>query len=72
MPKNHLVDYRVNFLANGNITGIEVTCCGQHIGEMRFKDGEVIQCSSCGISHSLRLEHNHYHIRQSGGAEPPK
>nr|WP_092334901.1 hypothetical protein [Desulfosporosinus hippei] len=58
-------DYRVNFHNNGKIISVEVTCCGGHIGEMRFKDGEHKQCLACGTLHTLKLQHNHFHIRQS-------
>jgi hypothetical protein len=40
-----------------------VTCCGRHIGEVRFKDGENKKCPYCGTLHSVKLQHNHFHIR---------
>ncbi|AET69722.1 hypothetical protein Desor_4291 [Desulfosporosinus orientis DSM 765] len=58
-------DYRVNFHNGGEIISIEVTCCGGHIGEIHFKDGEHKKCSVCGTLHTLKLQHNHFHIRQS-------
>ncbi|MFZ3132352.1 MAG: hypothetical protein WA125_14975 [Desulfosporosinus sp.] len=58
-------DYRVNLHSSGKIMSIEVTCCGKHIGEMRFKEGENKTCSVCGTLHGLKLQHNHFHIRQS-------
>lgn len=63
--KGKIIDYRVNFQNSGKIISIEVTCCNKHIGEMRFKDGEKIKCSVCGMLHALILQHNHFHIRQS-------
>ncbi|MFA4885673.1 MAG: hypothetical protein WC601_07865 [Desulfotomaculaceae bacterium] len=56
-------DYRVNILNNGRIISIEVTCCGKHIGEMRFMDGENKKCPFCGTVHSVKIQHNHFHIR---------
>ncbi|MCL6638075.1 MAG: hypothetical protein K6T80_00150 [Firmicutes bacterium] len=61
--KNHAWDYRVNTLNNGAIISIEITCCGKHIGEMRFKDGESRKCPVCGTEHLIMIEHNHFHIR---------
>ncbi|MFZ3132905.1 MAG: hypothetical protein WA125_17805 [Desulfosporosinus sp.] len=63
--KGKINDYRVNFHNSGNIISIEVTCCGRHIGEIRFKEGENKKCSVCGTLHALKLQHNHFHIRQS-------
>lgn len=60
---NAQVDYRVNTKDNQNI-GIEIRCCGQHIGEIRFKDGQSRECTRCGVRHILRIEHNHFHISQ--------
>ncbi|MHB8156774.1 MAG: hypothetical protein ACYDEQ_05215 [Desulfocucumaceae bacterium] len=54
-------DYRVNTRDNSNIS-VEIKCCGQHIGEMRFKDGQSMDCPHCGIRHLLRIEHNHFHL----------
>ncbi|MDD3895111.1 MAG: hypothetical protein PHU36_08870 [Syntrophomonadaceae bacterium] len=61
--KGKINDYRVNFHSSGKIISVEVTCCGRHIGEMRFKDGENKKCPYCGTVHSLKLQHNHFHIR---------
>lgn len=61
--KGYSSDYRVNTLNNGAIISIEVTCCGKHIGEMRFKDGENKKCPLCGTEHSVKIQHNHFHIR---------
>jgi hypothetical protein len=63
--KSKINDYRVNFNSSGKIISIEVTCCGSHIGEIRFKDGENKKCPHCGTLHSLKLQHNHFHIRPS-------
>ncbi|MFZ5597506.1 MAG: hypothetical protein ACOY31_10910 [Bacillota bacterium] len=54
-------DYRVNTQNNCNVS-IEIKCCGQHIGEIRFSDGQWKDCPVCGIKHKLRIEHNHFHI----------
>ncbi|OPX84917.1 MAG: hypothetical protein A4E53_03668 [Pelotomaculum sp. PtaB.Bin104] len=61
--KDYTNDYRVNFLNNGSIISVEVKCCGKHIGEVRFKDGETKKCPYCGAEHMLKLQHNHFHIR---------
>jgi phage FluMu protein Com len=61
--KGYLNDYRVNFLNNSTIISIEITCCGKHIGEMRFKDGERKKCPHCGLLHTVTIQHNHFHIR---------
>jgi len=61
--KGYNSDYRVNILNNGTIISIEITCCGKHIGEMRFKDSESIKCPFCGTVHSVTIQHNHFHIR---------
>ncbi|EHQ89599.1 hypothetical protein [Desulfosporosinus youngiae] len=58
-------DYRVNFRNGGQIISVEVTCCGGHIGEIPFRDGEHKKCPVCGTLHILKLQHNHFHIRQS-------
>lgn len=63
--KGKINDYRVNFHDSGKIISIEVTCCGRHIKEMHFKDGENTKCTVCGTLHTLKLQHNHFHIRQS-------
>lgn len=61
--KNYSNDYRVNVLANGEIISVEVTCCNNHIGEMRYKDGESKKCPQCGTVHQMIIQHNHFHIR---------
>ncbi|MCL6558605.1 MAG: hypothetical protein K6U74_07335 [Firmicutes bacterium] len=61
--KSYSNDYRINILNNGSIISVEVTCCGKHIGEMRFKDGENKKCPFCGTVHSIMIQHNHFHIR---------
>ncbi|TEB11635.1 hypothetical protein Psfp_03913 [Pelotomaculum sp. FP] len=61
--KGYLNDYRVNFLNNSTIISIEITCCGKHIGEMRFQDGERKKCPQCGTVHTVTIQHNHFHIR---------
>ncbi len=63
LNKGKVNDYRVNFNNNGEIISIEVTCCGRHIGEIRYKDGESKKCPLCGTTHSLKIQHNHFHIR---------
>ncbi|HOV80515.1 MAG TPA: hypothetical protein PK728_10525 [Bacillota bacterium] len=63
--KSRTSDYRVNILNNGTIISVEITCCGKHIGEMRFKDGESKKCPLCGAAHSVIIQHNHFHIRSS-------
>ncbi len=60
---NAHIDYRVNTKENSNIS-IEIKCCGQHVGEIRFKDGQFKECALCGMRHQLRIEHNHFHISQ--------
>ncbi len=61
--KKYDSDYRVNVLSDGNIISVEVTCCGKHIGEMRFKNGEGKTCPVCGTTHTVIIQHNHFHIR---------
>ncbi|MHB1043705.1 MAG: hypothetical protein ACYC0Q_12845 [Eubacteriales bacterium] len=61
--KSYSNDYRINTLSNGSIISVEITCCGSHIGEMRFKDGESRRCPACGTEHFLKIQHNHFHIR---------
>lgn len=58
---NRQTDYRVNTRDNTNIS-VEIKCCGQHIGEIRFRDGEEKKCPRCGGRHQLRFGHNHFHI----------
>jgi len=64
LPKEYKADYRVNILKE-NITGIEVTCCGHHLGEMRFQNNEGLICPVCGTHHTVTLQYNHFHIRQN-------
>lgn len=54
--------YRVNQRNDGSLIGIEVICCGKHLGEVRFKDGEVVSCPACGSKHRVKIHHNHFHI----------
>ena len=60
---NRQIDYRVNAKDNSNIS-VEIKCCGQYIGEVRFKNGEEKRCPHCGKRHALRIDHNHYHLSQ--------
>lgn len=61
--KSYQDDYRVNILSNGTIISVEVTCCGRHIGEMRFRSGDTKKCPFCGTVHQIVIQHNHFHIR---------
>lgn len=56
------LDYRVNTREGGEIISVEITCCGKHIGEIRFKDGESKRCPDCGEIHAIKIQHNHFHI----------
>ena len=58
MPLNakSTTDYRFNYKEPGKIISVEVKCCGQHIGEMRFQDGEEKTCPTCGMKYSLRMD----------------
>ncbi|MCS5696144.1 hypothetical protein NZJ93_08585 [Desulfofundulus thermocisternus] len=58
------VDYRVNYLPDGRLLSVEITCCGQYTGEIRFADGQSLTCSRCGTRHVLHIQHNHFHLRQ--------
>lgn len=58
-------DYRINFKENGNIISIEIRCCNQYAGEIRFRDGESRRCSLCNTLHGVRIEHNHFHITRT-------
>ncbi|MBE3588083.1 MAG: hypothetical protein IMW93_05935 [Thermoanaerobacteraceae bacterium] len=69
MNTGSLVDYRVNHRPEGQLVSVEITCCGQRIGEIRFKDRECITCPHCGLVHLLSVEHNHFHIRQQRQAQ---
>ncbi|NHM27393.1 hypothetical protein G7K71_10430 [Desulfofundulus sp. TPOSR] len=64
MSQKALVDYRVNHLPDGRMISVEVTCCGRHIGEVRFVDEQSLNCPRCGSRHVLRIQHNHFHLRQ--------
>lgn len=61
---NLITDYRVNELSDGSLISVEVTCCGKHIGEMRFKNGASITCPRCKTVHTLKIQHNHFHLTQ--------
>jgi len=61
--KKYDSDYRVNVLSDGTVISVEVTCCGKHIGEIRFKNGESKKCPVCDTVHSIIIQHNHFHIR---------
>ncbi len=56
------LDYRINFRENSQIISIEITCCDKHIGEIRYKDRESKQCPDCGAVHTIKIQHNHFHI----------
>ncbi len=56
------MDYRVNFNENNKILSVEITCCQKRIGEIRFKNGESKKCPECGAVHTLRIQHNHFHL----------
>ncbi len=58
-------DYRFNYRDDDKILSVEIKCCGKHIGEMRFKEGESKTCPHCGAIHSLRMGYNHFHITAS-------
>ncbi|AGL01582.1 hypothetical protein [Desulfoscipio gibsoniae] len=62
---NKRMDYRVNFRDKDQIISIEITCCEKHIGEIRYKDGEAKQCPYCGAMHTVRIQHNHFHLTRS-------
>ncbi|SFF99782.1 hypothetical protein SAMN05660649_00407 [Desulfotomaculum arcticum] len=62
MSFNKEADYRVNFRENGKILSVEITCCGKHIGEIRFEDGQTKVCPECGVTHSVKIQHNHFHL----------
>ncbi|WP_347491138.1 hypothetical protein [Desulfoscipio sp. XC116] len=62
---NKRMDYRINFRDNCQIISIEITCCEKHIGEIRYKDGESKQCPDCGAVHSIKIQHNHFHLTRS-------
>jgi len=61
---NLITDYRVNQLSDGRLISVEVTCCGTRIGEIRFKDGAGVTCSKCNTIHTLKIQHNHFHLKQ--------
>lgn len=62
MNSKALMDYRVNFKEAGRIISIEIKCCGRHIGELRFIDGEEKTCPQCNTRHELRMDYNHFHL----------
>ncbi|MGQ9557514.1 MAG: hypothetical protein ACUVTU_06135 [Desulfurispora sp.] len=55
-------DYRFNFAEGNRIISMEIKCCGQHIGELRFRDGESCTCPVCRSQHKLRMDYNHFHV----------
>ncbi len=61
---NVITDYRVNQLGDGRLISVEVTCCGKHVGEIRFQDNASITCPECNTVHLLRVQHNHFHLKQ--------
>nr|WP_078060367.1 hypothetical protein [Desulfotomaculum copahuensis] len=63
MPGKNQADYRVNQNQEGRVISIEVSCCGDYIGEMRFQDGEQVTCPHCGVCHRLLVEHRHFHLQ---------
>jgi len=63
MSGKNPVDYRVNQNEKGQVISIEVSCCGNHIGEMRFRDQEELTCPHCGTCHRLFVEHRHFHLQ---------
>lgn len=62
--KKFLTDYRVNYGPDGSIISVEIGCCGQRIGELRYKDGTRRSCPVCGCIHSVIIQHNHFHLRR--------
>lgn len=62
---NKKMDYRVNLRENGQILSIEITCCGKHIGEIRFREGESKTCPECGAAHTIKIQHNHFHLTRN-------
>lgn len=63
------MDYRFNFKESGKIISVEIKCCGKHIGEIRYKDGEEKTCPVCGMRHELRLDYNHFHVTRHSAEE---
>lgn len=61
---NTITDYRINQLNDGKLISVEITCCGQRIGEVHFKDGANKKCPHCNIVHNLKIQHNHFHLFQ--------
>jgi len=59
------LDYRVNFREDGKLLSVEITCCGKHIGEVRFQDGQTKTCPECGAIHAVKIQHNHFHLSRS-------
>ncbi len=60
--------YRVN-VRDGKIISIEVICCGNEIGELRYRDGDHKTCPYCGVVHNLRIQYNHFHIDRLAGTQ---
>lgn len=65
MSNDKKMDYRVNFREDGKVLSVEITCCGKHIGEVRFQDGESKSCPDCGSVHTVKIQHNHFHLTRS-------
>jgi hypothetical protein len=34
------------------------------VGEIRFQDNASITCPECNTVHLLRVQHNHFHLKQ--------
>lgn len=66
---NSITDYRVNQLGDGSLISVEITCCGKHIGEIRFKNGAHITCPHCQATHKLKIQHNHFHLTSTAQEE---
>lgn len=64
MAKKSVIDYRVNYQPGSGVLSVEVTCCHQRIGEMRFADQQSLTCPHCQARHVLSIEHNHFHLSQ--------
>lgn len=56
--------YRINQKSDGTLMSVEIICCGKHIGEIRYRDGENKNCPECGTNHRITIQHNHFHIDQ--------
>lgn len=55
-------DCRFNLKEDGKTLSVEIKCCGSHIGEMRFNEGESRSCPICNTTYSLRMGYNHFHL----------